>query len=115
MKKIVPGILFVLFPLVVVAHVRTLEISPEPGAVLNSPPEKITIEFLGSVEPAFSGIEVFDEEGRKVSKKTQFRENDTIMEVELDKHLPPGTYTVRWKCMSIDGHAQKKEFKFTIK
>jgi len=116
MKKVLVIFMMILLsPILVNAHVRILQSSPEPGAILTKAPEKIVIEFLGSVEPAFSKIEVYDSKGRKVSKKTTFRENDTIMEVELEKNLPPGTYTVRWQCLSIDGHMQKKKFTFTIK
>ncbi len=111
------GVLFLVvgLPLVVNAHIRVMQSSPEPDAVLSSPPEKVSLTFLGSVEQAFSKIEVFDEKGRKVSKKTTFRDDDTTMEVELQKNLPPGVYTVRWRCVSIDGHKQRKEFRFTIK
>lgn len=97
------------------AHVYMLECNPEPGTNADTPPQKITMTFVGSVEPAFSKIEVFNEKGDKVSKKTIFREDDTIMEVELEKDLPPGKYIVKWKCMSLDGHMQKDEFEFFIK
>lgn len=107
-------LLIIGLPFVVNAHVRMLECSPEPDSVLNTSPEKVSITFLGSVEPAFSKIEVYDEKGNRVSKKTTFHDNDTIMEVELEKNLPPGVYTVKWKCVSIDGHKQNKEFRFTI-
>ncbi len=102
-------------PLIVNAHIRMLQSSPEPDSVLNTSPGKVSITFLGSVEPAFSKIEVYDEKGNRVSKKTTFSDNDTTMEVELEKNLPPGVYTVKWKCVSIDGHKQNKEFRFTIK
>ncbi|NOY64508.1 MAG: hypothetical protein GXO97_03815 [Nitrospirae bacterium] len=99
-------------PLVVNAHIRMLQSSPEPGSNLSSSPEKVSITFVGSVEPAFSKIEVYDGKGNRVSKKTTFSDNDTTMEVELEKNLPPGVYTVKWKCVSIDGHKQKVECSF---
>ncbi len=110
------AIFFVLvFSPFVNAHVYMLECNPEPGTKTDTPPQKITMTFVGSLEPAFSKIEVFNEKGDKVSKKTLFREDDTIMEVELEDNLPPGRYTVKWKCMSLDGHMQKDEFEFFIK
>ena len=78
-------------------------------------PEKVVITFLGNIEPAFSKVEVFDSKNKKVSKKTTFREENTIMEAELEKDLPPGVYKVKWKCMSLDGHAQKGKYTFTVK
>lgn len=62
----------------------------------------------------FSKIEVFDQNGKKVSKETRCTQDDTVMEVALEKGLPPGTYTVKWKCMSLDGHKQTGEYTFRI-
>ncbi len=76
------------------AHIYTLQYSPEPGSSLTTPPDRVTITFVGSVEPAFSKIEVYNERGKKVSGRTIFREDDTIMETKLKKNLPPGKYTV---------------------
>ncbi|RMG74068.1 MAG: hypothetical protein D6710_02150 [Nitrospirae bacterium] len=115
--RIATAILILFFGLIpsVSAHVYMLQCSPEPGSTVEKSPDRISITFVGSVEPAFSKIEVFNEKGEKVSGKTLFKEDDTIMEVELKKNLPPGKYTVKWKCMSLDGHMQKKEFIFFIK
>jgi methionine-rich copper-binding protein CopC len=105
-----------LIPLSVSGHVYLLECNPEQDAILDAPPEKITITFVGTLEPVFSKIEVFDSEGKKVSgKKTAFSEDDTVMEVALDADLDSGKYTVKWKCMSLDGHKQTGEYTFTIK
>jgi methionine-rich copper-binding protein CopC len=93
-----------------------MEHSPEKNAVLESSPLKITITFLGSVETVFSKIKVFDGGGKKVSKKKMnFSEDDTVMEVDLEENLKPGKYTVKWTCMSLDGHKQTGEYTFTIK
>ncbi len=97
------------------AHIYPLQYSPEPGSTLTTPPDRVVITLVGSVEPAFSKIEVYNERGEKVSGKTIFKEDDTVMETPLSKNLPPGKYTVKWKCMSLDGHLQKKQFIFYIK
>lgn len=105
-----------LIPLPVFGHVYILECNPEQDAILDAPPEKITITFVGTVEPVFSKIEVFDSEGNKVSgKKTEFSEDDTVMEVTLKENLNPGKYTVKWTCMSLDGHKQTGEYSFTLR
>ena len=115
MRKIIfsLALLFVL-PALSTGHVYIMESYPTENAVLNESPEKVTLTFLGSVEPMFSKIEVFDKDGKKVSEKTACREDDTIMEVALIEKLPPGTYTVKWKCMSLDGHKQTGEYTFKI-
>jgi len=115
MRRTLPIIIGLLaIPGIVFAHVYLLECSPEQNAVLNAAPEKVTIAFVGSVETAFSKIEVFDSDGEKVSQKTSFLDSDTIMEAKLDEGIVSGEYTVRWKCMSLDGHMQTGEYKFTV-
>jgi methionine-rich copper-binding protein CopC len=107
--------MMVFIPMFASAHVYILECNPDQDAVLETPPEKITITFVGSVEPFFSKIEVFDSEGNRVSeKKAEFSEDDTVMEVALKKELDTGEYTVKWACMSLDGHKQTGEYTFTV-
>jgi len=107
--------ILIFMPIAVSAHIYMLEQYPPEKALLPESPEKVTITFAGSVEPMFSKIEVIDERGKKVSMATTFRENDTVMETELTGDLPDGTYTVRWLCVSLDGHKQKGEYHFTIR
>lgn len=103
-------------PVSAYSHVYMLESDPAPDTVLATPPIKVTMTFAGSIEPLFSKIDVFDAQGKKVSKnKVRCLEDDTVMEVDLEENLPPGVYTVRWKCMSMDGHKQSGDYKFTIK
>jgi copper transport protein len=114
MKRLASLCAMLLIPVALFAHVYQLECYPPENAVLSESPKKVTITFLGSVEPAFSKTEVFDMNGKKISKKTTFREDDTIMETELGKNLPDGEYKVKWRCMSLDGHKQKGEYTFKI-
>jgi methionine-rich copper-binding protein CopC len=70
--------------------------------------------FGNSIEPIFSKLEVFGPAGEKVSKKTLFSEDNSVMEVELEEGLGAGKYTVQWKGMSKDGHVQKGTFSFSV-
>jgi methionine-rich copper-binding protein CopC len=108
-------LLFILIPALAFSHVYLFECDPAQEAVLTAPPEKVRITFVGSLEPVFSKIEVFSPNKEKVSKKTKFFEDDTIMEVALQPNLEKGTYTVKWTCMSLDSHKQTGEYSFTIK
>ena len=103
-----------LIPALCFAHVGMLNSTPAPNGIVSSPPEKVTMKFGGELEPAFSKIEVFDQNDKKVSKKTRFREENIIMETKLKGKLSPGVYTVKWKCMSVDGHSLSGEYTFTI-
>ncbi len=115
MKKLGLVLLVLLgIPLIVSAHVYMRECIPEEDAIVTTAPEKVTMIFVGSVEPVFSKIEVFDQKGSKVSKKTTFLEDDTVMEAKLAGDLQRGEYTVKWLCMGLDGHKQKGSYKFTL-
>lgn len=117
MKNLIPALLIILLiPFFASAHVRVLSVEPADKAVLETAPLKVRITFLGSIEPPFSKIEVLDKDGKKVSKEDMScLENDTVMEVGMQEKLPSGVYTVKWSCMSMDGHKQKGQFTFTIK
>jgi copper resistance protein C len=116
MKQLVVFIaLLIMFPAAVSAHVHLRECSPKQGAVMTSPPARVRITFSNSVEPIFSGVTVINSSGTKVSGKIQFLEDNTVMETELLKNPAQGKYTVKWKCVSTDGHKQTGSYTFTIK
>jgi methionine-rich copper-binding protein CopC len=107
--------LLITFPAAVSAHVHLHECSPKQGAVVTAPPGKVSITFSNSVEPLFSRLSVVDSSGKTVSGKTQFLKDNSVMETELVKNLAPGRYTVKWKCVSLDGHKESGSYTFTIK
>ena len=107
-------LMFLLIPAIAYSHVGIVDCSPSQDSVVTTSPEKITVNFGGSIEPAFSKIEVFDPNGEKVSTECRFLEEDSIIESDLLENLSPGVYKVKWKIMSLDGHAIKGEYNFTI-
>jgi copper transport protein len=106
--------MFLLIPAIGYSHVGVVESSPPVDGTVASSPEMITVNFGGSIEPAFSKIEVFDPKGEKVSAKCRFLEEDSVIESDLQENLSPGVYKVKWKVMSLDGHTLKGEYIFTI-
>ncbi len=114
-SKIVTFFLVIwLIPAICFAHAGMLNSNPDQNSILASSPTKVTIKLSAQVEPAFSGIEVFNLDAEKISGKTRFRKENRIMEAGLPDDLPPGVYTVKWKCMSLDGHTLSGDYTFTI-
>jgi methionine-rich copper-binding protein CopC len=107
--------LFLVFPAAVSAHTHMRQCSPKQGAVVTAPPKSVSLTFSNSIEPTFSTLTVVDSSGKMVSGKTVFLEGNTVMETNLLKDLTPGTYTVKWKCVSLDGHKQTGSYTFTVK
>jgi methionine-rich copper-binding protein CopC len=107
--------LLIMFPTAVSAHVHIRQCSPRQGAVVTVPPGRVRITFSNPVEAVFSRVTVIDSSGTTVSGKTQFLKDNTVMETELLKNLAQGKYTVKWKCVSLDGHKQTGSYTFIIK
>ncbi len=118
MKKISVIILLLLvIPVFAYPHAYLMESHPEESAMLSESPQKVSLHFLGFLEHFFSRIEVHDNEGNKVSKKTRLTdgEDGTVMDTDLMSNLTSGEYTVKWLCISKDGHRQDESYKFTVK
>ena len=70
--------------------------------------------FTEKLEPAFSTAEVRNAQGAVQSGKAQVDGSDrTELRVPL-KALPPGTYLVSWRVLSVDTHRTQGTFRFTV-
>ncbi len=118
MKKLsLTIILLLIIPSLAYSHVSLTEMTPGKDTVLSEQPEKITLKFNGLLEHSISKIAVYNQQGNRVSKDTQLNDTEhaSIMEADLISGLNDGEYTVKWKCMSTDGHGQMGSYKFSIK
>lgn len=97
------------------AHAFLRNSSPPVGSDVSVPPKVVIIEFTEAVEPAFSGIEVKDAQGRRVDEGHPhlIAGNQTRLAVDLPR-LPPGEYRVTWHATSVDTHKTEGGFHFTI-
>jgi methionine-rich copper-binding protein CopC len=94
------------------AHAMLDHASPPVGSSVAKAPNAIVLWFTESLEPAFSQIEVRSASGAVVSSgKAQV--NRTQMRVSL-KPLPPGTYQVIWRVLSVDTHRTQGNFSFRV-
>jgi methionine-rich copper-binding protein CopC len=103
-----------LIPAICFAHAGMLNSNPDQNSILTSSPAKVTIKMSAQVEPAFSSIEVYNLDDEKISGKTRFRKKNMVMETDLPDNLSPGMYSVKWKCMSLDGHTLSGDYTFTV-
>lgn len=98
------------------AHALLRHSDPAGGAVLQAPPEAVTITFTEQPEPALSTINVVDGAGRPVTRgPAQMVPGQPL---ELRAALPPlptGLYTVTWRTVSrVDGHVTGGAFAFGV-
>lgn len=98
-----------------VAHAFLDRAVPAVGSQVRGAPTSVTLWFTQELEPAFSTVKVLNAQGREVDRADQSvgsRER-SVLHVSLSP-LPPGTYRVVWRALSVDGHVTEGDFTFTV-
>ncbi len=98
------------------AHAFLDRAEPRVGSKVDKPPGSVRMWFTQQLEPAFSKVEVFDADGKRVDKKdAHVDSSDRKLLIVSLPQLPPGTYKVSWRVVSVDTHPTKGDFKFIVK
>ncbi len=98
------------------AHANYVESDPPANAVLDAPPDAVSVRFSEPLEPKLSAVRVLDSRGERVDLDDSLvSESDAaLMRVGLEP-LGDGVYTVAWKTVStIDGHLTRGAFAFAV-
>jgi len=94
------------------AHAFLDHANPLVGSTVRAAPREVTLSFTQNLEAGFSSVEVTDVHGARVDTgKPQV--SGSTMRIGL-KSLPPGTYRVRWRVLSIDTHKTEGSFTFQV-
>jgi methionine-rich copper-binding protein CopC len=96
------------------AHSGLARSSPAAGSTVKAPNE-VVLTFTEKLEPKFSNIEVRDAKGAAMhdGHASGILAQPTQMRVSL-KPLPPGTYKVIWRVLSVDTHRASGSFTFRV-
>ena len=107
--------LLALFAQAAAAHAFLDHASPRVGTVVHSAPSEVKLWFTEKLEPAFSTLRVVDGDGKQVDRrdKQMDPEDSSAMRVSLPP-LPPGTYRVYWRALSLDTHATEGDYSFVV-
>lgn len=124
MKQIKSGVLLIavlylflfLCPSFASAHAYILKSTPYENEIVNQAPQKVTIEFDETIQASFNSLEVFDSEGNRVDQKNGRinPKNPSIIETGLAENLPNGTYSIKWRVVSSDGHPVEGVIPFQV-
>jgi len=96
------------------AHAFLDHANPRVGSTVNPAPKELVLWFTQQLEPAFSSIEVRNEQGATVTAgKTTIGGDRTQLRIPL-KALPPGNYKVIWRVLSVDTHRTEGNFTFRV-
>jgi methionine-rich copper-binding protein CopC len=99
----------------VLAHASLVKASPARRSTLGQPPSRVELTFSERLEPAYASVSVLDAAGRQVDLGDAAVTRDAR---RLGVSLPPlgpGTYTVRFRVLSVDGHVVESSFPFTVR
>jgi methionine-rich copper-binding protein CopC len=98
------------------SHAYLVKSAPARRAVLTRPPPEVQLWFNERLEPAFARLTVVDGDDRKVDAGNARVGPDDLKRLSVGvSPLAPGTYTVRYRVLSVDGHVVESEFSFTIR
>ena len=96
------------------AHTGIVGRQPEEDAALERPPEQVRLRFNEPVEAAFDPLEVYGPGGERVDvgdARVDSEDPDAVV-VDLKGDLPGGTYEVRYRISSTDGHPVNGRYAF---
>ncbi|MEM8794625.1 MAG: copper resistance CopC family protein [Pseudomonadota bacterium] len=96
------------------AHSPMTESTPSNGAVVDTPPLEVTLNFAGPIRMMKA---ILDETGKSGSKEIALdipdKTPNTIVRIPVTV-LPGHDYTLSWRGMSGDGHVMKGEVSFSV-
>ena len=86
------------------SHAFLVASDPEDGAVLDEPPEVVTLEFSEVVEP--QRVEVLGPDGRDLASGDPAQDGEAI-EQAVDQPTDTGEHVVTLTFVAADGHSQE--------
>jgi copper resistance protein C len=96
----------------VLAHAHLQRAEPRVGGTVSPAPHEVSLWFTEGLEPAFSTLEVRDTGGERVDEG-EAQITGSTMRIGLQP-LPPGTYKVFWRVLSVDTHKTDGNFSFRV-
>lgn len=98
------------------AHATMVKSDPARRAVVSAAPNQVRLWFSERLEAAYSSATVARLKGAPVAHEpaSVAPDDPKLLVVKLPS-LEPGTYEVRYRVLSVDGHVVKSSFTFTLK
>jgi methionine-rich copper-binding protein CopC len=97
------------------AHAFLDHAIPAVGSTVRASPASVRLWFTEQLEPAFSRVRVLDASGKEVDAGDSHVEaSDAAVLAASLPALPPGTYRVVWRVVSVDTHVTEGDFTFDV-
>lgn len=96
-------------------HAFVERAEPRVGSTVRTAPTQVRVWFTENLEPAFSTLEVWDQDGKRVDggPAEVNPASPAMLQVPV-KALRPGTYRVKWRVLSVDTHVTEGDFTFRV-
>ena len=100
---------------VAAGHAVLQRAEPRVESTLKRAPDEVKLYFTERLEPAYSALRVLNDHGAQVDRRDSRvdRANPALLRATLPP-LPPGTYKVLWRVLSIDADVTEGTFTFRI-
>ena len=98
----------------VAAHTGLESSHPAEDETVGEPVSAISLTFNRPVEPAGSGLTVFDAHGVEYRPDSLSLADSQTWLMEFETPLTGGEYEVRWRVAAEDGHIVEGAFRFTV-
>lgn len=103
-------------PQAIFAHAILVKSQPEADSTIAESPKQVDVWFNDKVGSEYKALAVINSAGARVDNKDIEQETfDPSHLYTTVTNLPPDTYTVRYRVVSLDTHIVTGKFKFTIK
>ena len=97
------------------AHANLVGASPRPGGEVSKPPERVELRFSEPVDAEFDPVVVRTVSGARVDAHNAHVDPQDARLVLADlERMPEGSYTVKWRVTSIDGHVVDGRYHFAV-
>ncbi len=95
------------------AHASLLDATPQPGAVVVGDSVSIDLHFDSRLDARFSRLDLLRPDGNAAPLTLQAADSQSQLKARA-ADLDAGPYILRWRVLSIDGHANQGEIKFQV-
>ena len=110
------SIVLLIVPITGWGHAYLVKSSPARRAMLSSPPTRVVLWFNERLEAQFSELSVWNAAGQQVDGGDVQVGPDDAKRLSVGiPTLPAGSYTVKYRVLSVDGHIVEAEFPFTVR
>ena len=100
----------------VMAHASLVKSDPPRRASLSVPPKQIQLWFNEKIEASYASVTVLDAKKNPITEKNPEVVADDPKSVVLSlPQIETGSYTVKYRVMSADGHVIESSFDFNVK